>query len=153
MQRKEYHRKYLMDIRLQSDIESKDVFSQVKKDYEVNSRDDVEYAQKRLSEIGKIISDLRKNRKYNANDRSRILVEYSLRARIASYFPRAFQKRNQEWQKEQEEEMVKTPEYKQFELFAESVKTGKPAPTKKERSEFSDIFEGLVDRIGGGDSE
>lgn len=153
MQRKEYHRKYLMDIKLQSDIDPKEVFSQVKKDYGVSSRVDVEYAQKRLSEIGVLIAELRKNRKYNTNDRSRILKEYSLRARIASYFPMAYKKSVEDWQKEQTAEMVVTKEYKQYELFAESVKAGKPVPTKKERSEFSDIFEGLVDRVEGGDSK
>lgn len=147
MQRSVYHKKYLQDIKGKVDITPFDVFQQIKADYGVVLPEDVDKAQASLKEIGDLLNRLIRNRKFNDNEQERIMKEYFYRVRIAKYFPKAYTKSLEDWEKEKIGQVVSSEEWKEAEKVAKAWREGRHAQPKD--TPFKKIFGNLVEELGG----
>lgn len=148
MQVKEYHRKYLNDIRERKPLTREELLEQIKSDYVVLDKSDIEHARANIDEINNRVHELIKNRMYEEKPHIRIATEYYWRNRIAYFFPMAHKAFLDKWEAEKRRELVNLPAYQEFGKHAREWATGKKDTPK---TEVENIFGGLITKVKGGD--
>ena len=148
MQAKEYHRKYLNDIREQKPLTREELLGQIKSDYAVLDKTDIEHARANIGEINNRVHELIKNRMYEEKPHIRIATEYYWRSRIAHFFPIANEAYLARQETEKRRELVNLPAYQAFEKHVREWASGKK---DKPKTEVENIFGGLITKVKGGD--
>lgn len=138
---KEYHRKYLNDIREQKPLSREELLEQIKSDYVVLDKSDIEYARENINEVNNRVHELIKNRMYEERQHIRIATEYYWRNRIAYFFPSAHKAFLHRWELEKMKELLSLPAYQEFMKHAKEWMTGKK---EKPKSLVEDTFGGLI---------
>lgn len=108
---KEYHRVYLDDIRNKKPLTEDEILSQIKLDYEITEKEDIENANNSLAYIMEFVKKLMNNRIYEEQQSKRILNEFSYRNRILDFFPMAHSVFIRKWEDENRKDAFSSDEY------------------------------------------
>lgn len=140
MKIKEYHQVYLDDISNKKPLTEEEVLSQIKLDYGIKDKEDINYANQNIGLIKKLVNKLIDNRVNEQDKVKRIINEFFYRNRILGYFPKSHLIFTRKWDKENRTDAFLSDEYKTM-VRKQAIRLQQEGSKKKKANSLNDTLE------------